>query len=147
MDVFGARAGPDMAAAIREGRFEFQDLLGVLDQSEGAIMDTAKQTMDFGERWAIISNKITTALEPLGSKMLDVASVVLDALMPAVDTLTPIVGRLSEILGEMIAGFATGEDPIGDIANAVFFAAQLFGVGRDEATKLFEAVIGLRSAG
>src|SRR5512134_170094 len=93
MDVFGARAGPDMAAAIREGRFEFQDLLGVLDESEGAIMSTSKETMDFGERWAIISNKITTALEPLGSKMLDVASTVLDALMPAVDTITPIVGR------------------------------------------------------
>lgn len=108
MDVFGARAGPDMAAAIREGRFEFEDLLKTLDDSQGAILDTAAATADFGERWTVISNKITTALEPLGMAFLDVASTVLDSLMPILDKALPVVtafmGSLADGIKQLMAG-------------------------------------------
>jgi hypothetical protein len=93
MDVFGARAGPDMAAAIREGRFEFEDLLEVLGDSEGAIMDTAAATMDWGEKLEMMKNKAFVALEPIGSLMMDLASDILDDLGPAIDDLTAWLGE------------------------------------------------------
>ena len=37
LEVFGARAGPDMAAAIREGRFEVSQLVEDLKKSSGSI--------------------------------------------------------------------------------------------------------------
>lgn len=85
MDVFGARAGPDMAAAIRENRFELGDLVGILETADGAIAETSKSTMDWGERWTVFKNRITKALGPAGM-----------GLMSSVDT---ALGALEGILG------------------------------------------------
>lgn len=74
MDVFGARAGPDMVAAIREGRFEIDDLVAVLQNADGAIMSTSEATMDWGERLQIFKNQVTTAFAPAGQKLMDVAT-------------------------------------------------------------------------
>lgn len=65
VEIFGARAGPDMAAAIREGRFEIEDLVASLDEAEGAINRTAEDTDSFGEKFKVLKNKITVAIEPM----------------------------------------------------------------------------------
>jgi len=72
IQIFGARAGPDMAAAIREGRFEVGELLSTLEASPETINGAAEATYDFGERWAMVKNKLADALEPLGTWMMDV---------------------------------------------------------------------------
>lgn len=71
MDTFGARAGPDMAAAIRENRFELGDLIPSISEADGLIMKTAEDTMDWGERWTLFKNRLTTALGPAGMKLMD----------------------------------------------------------------------------
>ena len=87
MSIFGARAGPDMAAAIREGRFEFDELLATLQDSDGAILATAAATEDWGEKLTKLKNRAMIALEPLGMAMMDLAGKALDRLMPALDAL------------------------------------------------------------
>lgn len=72
VEVFGARAGPDMAAAIREGRFEIQQLIKDLDRSRDTINQAAKDTESFSEKWGKLRNAVTLALEPLGKSLLDV---------------------------------------------------------------------------
>lgn len=69
--VFGQRAGADMAAAIREGRFEIDDLLSSLKASPETINAAAEATYDFGEKWAMVKNKLAVAIEPLGGFMMD----------------------------------------------------------------------------
>jgi phage-related minor tail protein len=88
MDVFGAKAGPDMVAAIREGRFSIDELTAAMESADGAILSTAAKTNDFGEVWLIFRNKATTALEPLGTKMLEVATIAATQLGPAFDWLS-----------------------------------------------------------
>lgn len=80
MDVFGARAGPDMAAAIRENRFELGDLVGTLENADGAIARTATSTMDWGERWTLFKNRITSALGPAGMGLMEAVNAALTAL-------------------------------------------------------------------
>lgn len=80
MDVFGARSGPDMAAAIRENRFELGDLVDVLGSADGAIMQTSESTMDWGERWTLFKNRITAALGPAGMGLMGAVSTALGAL-------------------------------------------------------------------
>lgn len=80
MDVFGAKAGPDMAAAIRENRFELGDMLGTLENTDDAIMKTAASTMDWGERWTLFKNKITVALGPAGMGLMEAVNTALTAL-------------------------------------------------------------------
>ncbi len=69
IETFGQRAGPDLAAAVREGRFDLDDLLDSLKGSKETIKGAGKDTMDFSEKWAIFKNKILVGLEPLASRV------------------------------------------------------------------------------
>lgn len=71
MKVFGARAGPDMAAAIREGRFELGKLFDQVTKGQDTIAKAAKNTDDFGQRFGILRNKVELALQPLGGQLMD----------------------------------------------------------------------------
>jgi phage-related protein len=109
MDVFGARAGPDMAAAILEGRFAIEDLLAVMEDSEGAIGATMAATADFGESWTMAKNRIMLALEPIGARMIGLANdvmplivgVIEQRVIPAIDT---AAGVIESFFGNMEAG-------------------------------------------
>ncbi len=91
LDTFGARAGPVLADAIRQGRFGIDELKAAMEGAEGAILNTAEATMDWPEKLEMVKAKITTALEPIGSKLMDVASTVIDRLQPALDRLGPFI--------------------------------------------------------
>ena len=69
IETFGARAGPDMAAAIREGRFEFGSLVKDIDKGKSTIMGTGKATRDFGEWWTILKNRVFVLLEPIATRV------------------------------------------------------------------------------
>lgn len=73
VETFGARAGPALVDAIRSGKLEFEDLLPLLENADGAILDTAEATMDWGERLTMFKNKVTTQFAPAGQKLMDVA--------------------------------------------------------------------------
>jgi phage-related minor tail protein len=101
MDVFGARAGPDMAAAILEGRFEVEDLIGTLQNAGGAILETSDELIGFTEKWDMFKNKMTTILAPIGQTAEQ-------ALTGVMDTLVGIFERPEVQAGiTQFAGFAT----------------------------------------
>jgi hypothetical protein len=79
MDVFGARAGPDMSAAIRENRFDLGEFIETLEESDGAISKNAEATMDWGERWTLFKNRITSALGPGGMGLMESVNLALVA--------------------------------------------------------------------
>ncbi len=106
MDVFGARAGPDMAAAILEGRFAYEDLLGAIEGGQDTILGAAKDTEDFGEKFTRMKNRLLVAVEPIGSAMLGLASSVMDKLTPALEDLTNWITatgipKLKDLWGEV----------------------------------------------
>ena len=87
LELFGARAGPDMAAAIREGRFEVDDLVDTLSSSGDTILGVAGETDDFAEKFAKLKNRVMLALEPLGELTFEVLNKLADFLLPVVDSL------------------------------------------------------------
>lgn len=78
LELFGARAGPDMAAAIREGRFAVDDLVAMMNDSSGAIAETAASTADFGEKWTLFKNRALVALQPVSTAVFDFAGKFMD---------------------------------------------------------------------
>jgi len=70
VELFGARAGPDMAAAIREGRFEVADLVRQLQGSEGAVERTGDATLTFSGKMARLRNQAALAGEGFGRILL-----------------------------------------------------------------------------
>ena len=157
MDVFGARAGPDMVAAIREGRFEFDELLAVLQDSDGAIMDTAKSTMDWGEKLQILKNKATVALAPIGMRLMDLASVLVDKAGPALDKLAglldqyvaPAIDKAADALEYLLGWLSDGESIFTVFEDGSSILGGFFerlGMGEADAERLAQQIIGIKNA-
>jgi len=79
-DVFGTRAGPDLAAAIREGRFEFENIERSMRKGKDTIMRSSKDTRDFSENMQVFGNKLKVIFEPLGTLVFDTVGKISEAL-------------------------------------------------------------------
>jgi len=131
MDVFGKRAGADMAEAIRQGRFEVDDMLKVFRNGEGTIREQGRRTMDLAEHWQQFTNLLKLQVEPiakdvfkgLGDLMKDVSKAfkregASGALQVLIDKFTEILPKVAELGGqigiELIKGIAKAfwESPI-----------------------------------
>jgi hypothetical protein len=69
IEVFGSRAGPDMAAAIREGRFELDDLVSTISTSGETIMAAGQDVNSHAEFWQIFKNKALAGLALLAERV------------------------------------------------------------------------------
>lgn len=87
LELFGAKAGPDMAAAIREGRFAVGDLVKQIAGGRDTIQKASDDTADFGEKWQILKNKVFITLEPLATKTFNAVGRGMDLLGPKVQQL------------------------------------------------------------
>lgn len=82
LELFGARAGPDMAAAIREGRFEIGELTNTIAGGSETINTAAADTADFAERWQVFKNRVLLALEPIAMRVFDAVGQAFDRIAP-----------------------------------------------------------------
>lgn len=89
IQAFGARAGPDMAAAIREGRFEIQGLVSDLQESKETIAEATSATEDAKERMGTAWNKVKLAAEPAGTAIFNLAGNISTVLAGAIEDIGP----------------------------------------------------------
>lgn len=80
-EIFGAKAAGDMVDTIRSGKFELDDLVGAMENADGAIRETAEKTSDWGETWKVFQNNMTLALAPIGEKIREAMGGALDQLL------------------------------------------------------------------
>lgn len=64
MKTFGLRAGPDMVAAIREGRFQYEAFSKVIANGHETIAQAAADTAGLDETWTKFSNTAMVKAEP-----------------------------------------------------------------------------------
>lgn len=103
LEMFGARAGPDMAAAIREGRFELGDLLGVVEGGSETINGAAEDTAGWQEKLQVLMNRVMVRLEPILMKVFDALTNFLEAMGPVVDT---VMDAIEVFQGEGLEGLS-----------------------------------------
>gem|GEM_PF-2806044 len=122
MDVFGARAGPDMVAAIREGRFEIDDMVAALQNADDSILSTSDELKGAAERWTEFKNKATVALAPLGEKLDNIAAKLLEKAMPTLDKFADIIEQfVVPAIDSIMESFANFDgDIIGAIADILY---------------------------
>lgn len=102
--AFGARAGPDMAAAIREGRFELGALYDQIANGSDTVMKAATDTGDYAEKFTVLKNKVMLAALPLGTTLFEA----INNLMPL---LTQVIGFVAGVIEKFTAlpvGVQTG---------------------------------------
>jgi TP901 family phage tail tape measure protein len=69
--TFGARAGPDLAAAIREGHFDLQNLIDTIKGGHDTIASAERDTAGWAEAWKKFSNTIKVELGPTVTSIFD----------------------------------------------------------------------------
>lgn len=140
LELFGARAGPDMAAAIREGRFDLGELFAQISAGGGSIDKTGAAVSTISGKLARLKNIALVALEPIGTKLVDLATNGVGKLVDAVVAAGPII---SHGWAQITSGFTGGKLPAGASTVERF----LFRVGgttrnvRDEVARDWSAVI------
>jgi phage-related minor tail protein len=92
--TFGARAGPDMATAIEEGRLAIGDLVAQLTTSRETIASAAGDTDDLAEQMQVLRNKTTFAFEALARPILPVLT---RWAQDAVDAIGKLAGWFDEL--------------------------------------------------
>lgn len=65
----GTKGGPDFAAAVKEGRFAYGDLLQQISGGSETIGKASEDTMDWKEKLDILKNKAFVALEPIAEEV------------------------------------------------------------------------------
>lgn len=71
VEAFGTRAGPDLAAAVREGRFELGELLATVEGGSETIFKAAEDTRDWRQSLQLLRQKAFLALEPVATRVFD----------------------------------------------------------------------------
>lgn len=92
LEVFGAKAGPRLAALIREGKLSFDEMQAALANGDG-IMAASADTQDFAEKLTTLKNRVFLAIEPIATR-------VFNAIGDAVEKLAPKIEQLSAYITE-----------------------------------------------
>jgi phage-related minor tail protein len=71
VETFGARAGPELARAVRQGKLSVEDLTNQIATGRETILGAANDTKDFAERWDEFKNRVLIALEPIAGRVFD----------------------------------------------------------------------------
>lgn len=83
--VFGVRAGPDMAAAIREGHFQLGGLMKTMRGGHDTIHKAARDTEDFNEKWQRFKNRTLVGLQPLATRVFNAVGKEADKLFKIIE--------------------------------------------------------------
>ena len=128
IEVFGSKAGVDMSAAIREGRFELDELLVSLRESTDTINGVGDETRTFSEEIKILKHHVELALQPLGA-------LIIDTLLDNKTALEDVVG----VFAKLVEAFKSLPDPVENamvkialmaaaLGPVLYFSAKLIGV-------------------
>ena len=90
MDVFGAKAGPKLAAAIRDGKLSYQELMAEIGKGD-SIDKAAKDTDDFAEKWGTFKNKMLLEIAPAATAAFDGIGKGMEKLAKGVEDRNPVI--------------------------------------------------------
>jgi len=107
LDVFGAKAGPKLAAMIREGKLSFEDMQAAIANGGETILGAGADTQDFAEKLTQLKNRVFLAIEPIATRVFSKIGEVMDQLGPKVEQLTAWMtenGDTMKIVAAVIGG-------------------------------------------
>lgn len=114
--IFGNRAGPEMANAIRTGSASIADFTAQIQAAGGTVERTDEQTETLEDKWKAFGNQVKADLAPLGTFLVSIGKDFIDTFQKAVqfinDTVGPIINGLVKYLEDL-------KTATGDVGKAV----------------------------
>lgn len=93
--IFGAKGGAGFVAAVKSGKFEYDDFMQSIGASGDTIGGVAEETADFAERWDQFKLKAMLAIEP-------VAELVFNTMVPALELAQKAIQGLASWLTDTL---------------------------------------------
>ena len=100
IEIFGSKAGPLMASAIREGKLEYEALVQELMNSKETINGVADETDSWTEGLAKLKNQVMVAAEPIATTLFDA----LNKLVPLIEKAVPPLQKMADSFANMPQG-------------------------------------------
>jgi TP901 family phage tail tape measure protein len=107
LDVFGAKAGPKLAALIREGKLSYEDMTAAIAGGGETILGASADTQDFAEKLTMLKNRVFLAIEPIATRVFNKIGELMDTLGPKVDELTKFMQEHKDMM-VIVAGVLGG---------------------------------------
>lgn len=117
VDLFGA-SWTKVSDAVKTGKFDIEDLTKAMNDSKGAIDDTAHKTASFGDNMKTVMNQLEIAMQPVGSAIYEAFASIMPLLTPLIGFIASITSAFSTLPGPIkmviiaIAGIAAALGPI-----------------------------------
>lgn len=147
MEVFGTKAGPQLADAIRSGTVSYDDLLQAVSGGTDTINSAAADTNDLAEKWQIFKNRITVAVLPAANQLFDWVNAkgipMLDDFAGRVETLIEWFTGLESWQKKLIVGFGLVLAALGPVLIVLGYMAS----GLSVLIPLFGAVAAAATSG
>src|SRR5215471_3231712 len=105
--VFGARAGPEMAAAIRQGRFAVGDLTKQIADGRDTIEKSATDTATFSSKWKTFKNAMRVGFEPVATKLFQGLTDAMSAALPWLTKVADAIGAVAGNVDVLLPALAT----------------------------------------
>lgn len=128
IEVFGKKAGPDLADAIQNGRFEYSRFLELIENSEGTVDATYDETQTAVDKTALALQNIKTTAAALVNDYVEKYSPQIEAAINAVtqkiEEVVPKIENAAKWIVENLPGIEAGVTAIG----AAFAAWKVVGI-------------------
>lgn len=138
IEAFGSKAGPDLADAIQGGRFEYEDFLKLIQNSEGQVLATFEETQTPLDKFQLKLQQIRVTVGKQVGELLEKyepqITAILDKLGEWVDDLAPKIESFITIIEEKLPVILT-------VLSGIIAAVVAF-----KAVTIIQGIIGALSA-
>lgn len=110
-EIFGARAGSTMAAAIRDGTVDVAALTAELEKNSETINGCATDTYDYAEQFQLFKQQAEVALKPLAATLFNSLNELMPVVADLMEGLIPIIqdlaAKIQPIIEQLIPAVVT----------------------------------------
>ncbi|EGO7946688.1 MULTISPECIES: phage tail tape measure protein [Enterococcus] len=142
IEAFGSKAGPDLADAIKGGRFEVDEYVKALEEAGGALDQTFDDMQDPPDQAKVAMNNIKLILNDLGQTILGVLAPSLQNLTewlknlqqwftnlsPNAKQLIVVIGGIAAAIGPVLVVLGTLASSINSLIPVIAFIASPIGL-------------------
>ncbi|MGL4335235.1 MAG: phage tail tape measure protein [Lactococcus garvieae] len=139
IEIFGAKAGPDLADAIKEGRFSMEDMNEALADSKGKLQEIGDATANPMSKMKVAIHNVSLALIPFGE-------IIIETITPAIQAFAEFMKGVVEKLDKMDEGTRKTIITLGLVAASVGPVLVALGSMAGSITKVVKAVKLMQSA-
>lgn len=140
IEVFGAKAGPDLADAIKGGRFEYTEFLKVLENSNGILEETYTNIMDETDEAQVSMKKLKVEFGKVGKEILQTAYPAVEDILKEISELIKKFNSLDPQLRNNILKFTAFGAALGPVVKTGSTLISGIGKGISSAGKLCKTV-------